>query len=302
HSLDITSFDCDDIGTHTVTLTATDVHGNSNTCNATVTVVGAVPSCTITSSANTSGNVIGSTTTYAATNQMFLGYGPQSMNISCSASGGNSFSYSWSGSGLSSTNVSNPVFTPSQGGNYTLTCTVTNDYGCETTCSITICVIDVQASGGSAKNPKVIVCHVPAGNKGNPQTISISVNAVSAHLGYHGGCTLGPCGYDCDDNKNYKRSVANADIHHMEGADQDIELMVFPNPSHDGFNLLLESPDDDLMTVAIYDISGRLILDSDQVQPNDVFEFGDKFPVGVYVVRVNQNSATKTIRIIKTDQ
>ena len=37
-SLDITSFDCSDVGPNTVTLTVTDVAGNSSTCTATVTV------------------------------------------------------------------------------------------------------------------------------------------------------------------------------------------------------------------------------------------------------------------------
>lgn len=38
---------------------------------------------------------------------------------------------------------------------------------------------------------KVLICHIPPGNPGNPQTISVSVNAVPAHLGH--GDHLGPC-------------------------------------------------------------------------------------------------------------
>ena len=38
-SLDKTTFDCGDVGTNTVTLTATDVNDNTSTCNSTVTVV-----------------------------------------------------------------------------------------------------------------------------------------------------------------------------------------------------------------------------------------------------------------------
>jgi hypothetical protein len=37
-TLDITSFSCSDIGANTVTLTATDVNGNSSSCTATITV------------------------------------------------------------------------------------------------------------------------------------------------------------------------------------------------------------------------------------------------------------------------
>lgn len=39
---------------------------------------------------------------------------------------------------------------------------------------------------------EVIICHLPPGNPGNPQTLEISEDAVSAHLGH--GDTLGACG------------------------------------------------------------------------------------------------------------
>ncbi len=42
-SLDITTFDCDDVGINPVVLTVTDVNGNSNTCTAQVTVIDDVP-------------------------------------------------------------------------------------------------------------------------------------------------------------------------------------------------------------------------------------------------------------------
>lgn len=40
-------------------------------------------------------------------------------------------------------------------------------------------------------DPKVTICHYPPGNPNNPQTLSISVNALSAH--YTHGDTLGAC-------------------------------------------------------------------------------------------------------------
>lgn len=297
-SLDQTTFDCSHIGSNTVTLTVTDNSSNTSTCQATVTVVGVIPTCSITSSPNTGGTVIGGTTTYAATNQMFLGYGPQSMNISCSASGGPGFTYSWTGSGLSSTSIANPVFTPTAGGNYTLTCTVTNSYGCTVTCSITICVIDVTGSGGSAKNPKVIVCHIPAGNPNNPQTISISVNAVSAHLGYHGGCKLGTCGYTCNDNKSYKREL-EADIHQIVVGHQEADLIIYPNPSVNSFNFILESPIDDGVNMTISDINGRILSQEKGLTPNDVVTFGESLHSGVYFVTITQGDFAKTVKVTK---
>ena len=43
------------------------------------------------------------------------------------------------------------------------------------------------------RQKKVDVCHVPPGNPDNAHTINISINAVSAHIGKHGGDYLGPC-------------------------------------------------------------------------------------------------------------
>ena len=43
----------------------------------------------------------------------------------------------------------------------------------------------------AAKNTKVELCHIPPGNPGNAQTLSVSESAVPAHLGH--GDYLGPC-------------------------------------------------------------------------------------------------------------
>lgn len=40
---------------------------------------------------------------------------------------------------------------------------------------------------------KCVVCHVPPGNPGNPQTLTIGCSAVQAHLRNHPGDCLGPC-------------------------------------------------------------------------------------------------------------
>lgn len=298
-SVSPSSFDCDDIGDNTVTLTVVDANGNTNTGTATVTVSGVVPTCTITSAANTSGTVIGNATTYAATNQMFLGYGAQSMNITCTASGGGGFTYAWTGTGLSNTSIANPVFTPTVGGNYTLECTVTNSYGCTTTCSILICVIDVRSSKGSAKKPKVVICHVPKGNPSNTQTLNISVNAVPAHLGLHGGCSLGACDVSCNDNKSYKYNPPSGDLHNIVYGSKEAHLIVYPNPSVNSFNFILESPIDDLIQLDVYDLNGRLIISKSGLTPNDEVDFGADLGTGMYFAVFQQGEFVKKVKIAK---
>ncbi len=40
-------------------------------------------------------------------------------------------------------------------------------------------------------DPKITICHYPPGQPENPQTLSVSVSALTAHFGH--GDTIGPC-------------------------------------------------------------------------------------------------------------
>ncbi len=296
-SVSPSTFNCGNIGNNTVTLTVTDVNGNVSTTTSTVNVVGVVPSCSLTSAPRNNGTVIGSTNTLAAVNQMFLGYGAQSMNITCTATGGGPFTYSWSGSGLSNYNIANPVFTPTTGGNYTLTCTITNSYGCQSTCSITICVIDVRSNGGSPNNPKVLLCHYPPGNSNNPQTLSISVNAVPAHLGQHGGDKLGSCNAVC----GFAKTNIDGDMYTQETMDGEINLIVYPNPSNSAFNFKLETESTEPVTITLYDMSGRMVMNLTNQNPTEVITIAQEMAAGVYMANVTQGEFVKTVKITKVN-
>lgn len=291
-SVSPTTFTCADIGANTVTLTVTDVNGNVSTGTATVTVNGVVPSCSITSSA--SGTVIGSTTTLAAANQMYLGYGQQSMTLTCTANGAAPFTYSWTGSGLNSNTVANPVFTPTAGGNYTFVCTVTNAYGCQTTCSITICVLDIRVAGGSANNQKVYLCHLPAGNPANAQTLSISINAVPAHLGNHGGDKLGSCGMVCGFSKG---DVTTGEIITEEVTDGQVDLIVYPNPSQNIFKIELESGSQEVVQITVYDLSGKVVLDLKDQKAGETITIDQLTQAGVYIAEVKQGEFHKFVKL-----
>ncbi|MDX5430747.1 MAG: T9SS type A sorting domain-containing protein, partial [Bacteroidota bacterium] len=286
-SVSPSSFDCDDIGANTVTLTVTDVNGNSSSSTATVTVNGYVPTCSL--SATPSNN----TYTGAGSNQMFIGYGPQSMNLSCAASGGSGFSYSWSGSGLSSTSGNTAIFTPSAGGNYTITCTVTNSNGCQTTCSITICVLDIR-SNNNANNPKVYLCHSPNGNSNNVQTLSISVNAVPSHLNNHSGDKLGQCNQSCG-------SLKNEPVGEMYIA-EDVELIVFPNPSTGLFKFTLESESDESVEIKVYDAAGKLVMvQTGGHSHEEIHVDATHLAAGVYHAVVTQGQFNQAVKLTKTN-
>ena len=141
-----------------------------------------------------------------ATN-IYLGYGPQSVTLNAAAMGGSSINYSWDGGEfLSCTDCQSPVFAPTSPGSYSFTVTVTNESGSSSTCSIRICVRDIRVQGN---NDKVYVCHSTA-RPGGTETLSMSVNAVPAHVPGHPGDHLGRCDLlPCN-----SRGSAPAMIHH----------------------------------------------------------------------------------------
>jgi len=63
-------------------------------------------------------------------------------------------------------------------------------------CLFVVCLALVAAGAASAANPKVKVCHVPPGNPANFHTITISANALPAHLAH--GDLPGSCYANCE--------------------------------------------------------------------------------------------------------
>ena len=91
-----------------------------------------------------------------------------------------------------------------------------------------------QASNASRRSTpgKVTICHVPPGNPGNPQTISVSTSAVPTHLAH--GDSLGACdpGSNPGDDQ-YKEKVIIC--HHPPGnPDKPVTISVSPSavPAH----------------------------------------------------------------------
>jgi len=280
-----TSFDCSNIGTNTVKLTVTDAAGNTAACNTTVTVIGATPSCSI--AAVPSSNVY----TGGVPTNIYLGYGPQSVTLNVTASGGSSFTYSWSGNSLSCTNCEDPVFTPSTQGVYHFTVTVTNNYGCTTTCNITICVLDIRVEGTDGK--KVYICHAPPGNPGNGQTLAVNVNSVKDHLQNHPADKLGKCGQDpCSTGA---RLITSTKL--IVG--ESFRVAVLPNPSRSSFTLSIESNNELPVNIRILDVLGKEINCFANISANSVIKIGDKLTTGFYLAEIVQGNERKIVKLVK---
>ena len=292
-----TNYTCADLGTHTVTLTVTDIHGNVQTATAVVTVVGQLPSSSIvsqpTSSVYTGGNA----------NNIYLGYGAQSTVLKVNATGGSAYTYQWIGAAtnmLSSTTSGMPVFTPTVAGTYTFTVVVTNNFGCTTTSKITICVKDIRVPGSKGAG-KVYLCHMPPGNNQNPQTLEISVNAVAAHLTGHSGDRLGSCATAaCVESTP---TVGATNTNNFSKAEElvadDLKVTVMPNPSTTYFTLKLVSKSDLPVNIKVVDAAGRLVDAKAKQAANSTLQLGHNYATGNYFAEFIQGNQRKVVQLMK---
>jgi hypothetical protein len=282
------TFTCADAGVQSVQLNVIDSRFNSSSCYATVTVL-AQATCAITATPSNT------TFTGGIPTNIYLGYGPQSLILSANASGATSFTYSWlPATNLSCANCANPIFNNTVPGNYSYTLTTTNNNGCSTTCTIQICVVDARATG-KGNNGKVLLCHVPSGNSGNAQTLSISPNAVPAHLSGHAGDKLGTCGASCT-------NAARISLEEGQLVENEIfETIVYPNPTKNEFTVTVSSLSKTPITASLYDLMGRKVFDLDGITNNIPYTLNMPLADGIYLIKVMQNGHIENIRLIKGD-
>jgi hypothetical protein len=286
----------------TRTWTATDASGNSVSgvqviaIQPLVVTVASVP----TSNVYTGGNP----------NNLYLGYGAQSTTLQlCSLpSAGAPYTYTWSGAStnmLSSTTAASPTFTPTVYGYYTYTVTVKNKYGCIATATISICVTDIRVPGSNGAG-KVYVCHVPGGNTANRQTLSISVNAVDAHLTQHAGDRLG----SCDQSPCVSTSITSADkgvgatatkegTETAASTEEVLKVTVMPNPSTTYFTLKLESKYETPVNLRVMDGAGRVIDARSKLGANSTLQIGHNYSSGTYYAELIQGNTRKVVQLIK---
>ncbi len=78
------------------------------------------------------------------------------------------------------------------------------------------------------------------------------------------------------------------------------EVSAYPNPFDSAFNLNIETPSKDEVTITVYDMMGKLI-ENHQVNPIEVanLQIGNNFAAGIYNVIVSQANEMQAIRLIR---
>jgi large repetitive protein len=136
YTLDVSSFDCDDLGLNTVTLTVTDIHGNSNTGTATVFVVDLIDPVIACIGAQSFDAPTG-TCSYTFTGADHWGIDTESDNCSITT-----YTYTLAGATTGSgSSINGQVFNV---GVTTVTWTVYDQSGNDATCSFAVTVNDID--------------------------------------------------------------------------------------------------------------------------------------------------------------
>jgi len=85
-----------------------------------------------------------------------------------------------------------------------------------------------------------------------------------------------------------------------EEVEMTFNVFAYPNSYSDNFKLSLESPSNDKVNVAVFDLSGKLI-EKREINSNEInaLDLGNNYPSGVLNVIVTQGTNIKTVRVVK---
>jgi hypothetical protein len=250
-------------------------------------------------------------------NNLYLGYGAQgtALTVTSLPSSGAPYTYSWSGvatNRLSATNTAAPVFSPTAGGVYTFTVTMTNKNGCSNTASISICVTDIRVPGSNGA--LVYVCHKGSGKTGGTKTLQVPVAQVASHIQSNtcggkndrlGSCDQNPCNSGNDrsevDPKQLEEPIeVKPDVKTAAApVVEELKVVVMPNPTTTYFTIRLESKDKAPVNLRVMDGSGRVIDAKQKMEPNSSFQMGHGYSSGTYYAEFIQGNKRKVIQLIK---
>jgi hypothetical protein len=168
---------------------------------------------------------------------------------------------------------------------------VTDANGCTTPPSAgsSVAVSAVNVACGH-NGDKIILCHVPPGNPGNPQTICVSASAIPSHLANHPGDCVGPCSL-------YYAPRYSEVLNQID--ERGFFAEAYPNPSSKGFQLHMIIAPDVAVLVHIYDVTGRIVETYNNVTEQTIL--GSKLAEGMYSADVIQGDNHQMLNLVKTN-
>lgn len=217
---------------------------------------------------------------------------PNPLTLTANPTGGCApYTYLWS-TGETTQSISvNPNVTT------TYSVVITDANGCTAVQGSNETTVNVINRCGN-NNQKVVICHVPHGNQGNPQTICISPNALSPHLStmwdLHGGDYCGPC------VSNKDLTLGSTDL------GDNAFMNAAPNPFNNSTKMEFRLAYDSNVKVEVYTMNGQLVdvVYEEAASEGVLYTFdidATKWTSGVYVYKFITDRETHIDKLQKVD-
>ena len=248
---------------------------------------------------------------------VYRGYAPMACaTLNPVVSGGTpNYEFEWSNGGHSNS----ATICPSTSKTYTLT--VEDSKECKASATVNICVVDVRCGleddsdgdgehgdgnhgegengdddqEGNSYKGNVFVCHDLGG--GASTTLCVPAASVAQHLAH--GDALGTCGQiTCN-----TRSFANAN--NTTSKNENLVVKLYPNPTSSLSSILISSQTNNVYTISIYNIDGKLMKQINNVKVKGGIgqEVGldlSDFSSGTYLVNIkDENNISKSVILVK---
>jgi hypothetical protein len=99
---------------------------------------------------------------------------------------------------------------------------------------------------------------------------------------------------------SYSTNCGFTQLLKLSKTNNSFAVKAYPNPFETAFNLNLETPNKEEVTIAVYDMMGKLV-ETHQVNPTEVanLQIGSNFAAGIYNVIVSQANEMQVLRLIR---
>jgi endonuclease/exonuclease/phosphatase family metal-dependent hydrolase len=266
------------VGTSIITWAVTDAHNNTSTCQTTVV---------INSPVITSVPDVYAVTPGGAANTIYIGYGPSSVTLNGSVSGGTApYSYKWtvgSSAGPALNNTVSYSVTPATNTSYYFN--VKDVYGCSAPLVIkTVNVVDVRCG---PKLDKVTICQTV---KGKRTTSCVSEKDVAGLLA--NGATLGSCSGASITNNTAAQVIEKV-------VPNTLTITAMPNPSRSQFSLFISGSSKEAISMIVVDGVGRNVEVRNNIKAGEHVQIGSSYKAGIYIVEIIQGDSRKQIKLVK---
>ncbi len=155
-----------------------------------------------------------------------------------------SYSFLWS------TGETSPEITVSPETTTTYSVTVSDQFSCAVTGSVTVTVEPGNCENYPCGNNKVLICHIPPGNPAKARTLCVSKNAVAGHLEHGDYC--GPC-------LNGKDALALDGLAGSGIVVDEVFIEVHPNPFAGRTRFDIAVPESTVVELDILNVFGNRV-------------------------------------------